>query len=610
MSSSPAESVESASPATVAGPTRRRRLFAAAGTVCLLAAMSAGLWWAGQFLQISDKTKADADTVELDPAKQESIWDAEHVTFEIETYIGKPFAAAIKDRDAKRLTRFFRSDFRATILNAGGAETIDHPPLTQSRRRAEHAGTRSANANQFVQSLLESLSAFSQIKRTRLRVLTINHDQNDPPQWTSKLLLTVDGLGPDRNPVHWESEQVVAYHFTDDEEIQSGRILDHWSIESETVRSSRRFLLEEITRPAQLFQLPIRDNWKLPKQSVEQYSHQFAVEDFNRDGFLDIAVGTYEGRPLLLKSVEGTRFEDITAQMHLKSWQPGRYALSALAGWIDYDNDGFPDLILGKRLYHNIAGKRFVDVTSESGLRFDHDPMGCTVADYDGDGLLDLYILYQQPAVAEKRSGKPDPWIGDNLSGAENTLWHNEGNGRFRDVTIKSGAGGDRRHTFAALWFYFDSDRFPDLYLANDFGHNVLLHNRGDGTFQDISETTASSDFATSMGACAGDLDNDGSTELYVANMYSKMGRRIIGQVSASDYPPGVFEQIQGSCTGNRLYTKSPGESRYRETSETVGVNAVGWAYAPAAVDLDGDGWLDLYATTGFLSYDRGKPDG
>ena len=60
-------------------------------------------------------------------------------------------------------------------------------------------------------------------------------------------------------------------------------------------------------------------------------------------------------------------------------------------------------------------------------------------------------------------------------------------------------------------------------------------------------------DFATSMGVATGDLDNDGAPEIYVANMYSKMGRRIIAHVESSDYPPGIFEQIEGSCAGNRL---------------------------------------------------------
>jgi len=281
---------------------------------------------------------------------------------------------------------------------------------------------------------------------------------------------------------------------------------------------------------------------------------------------------------------------------------------SAVCGWIDYDNDGYPDLVLGEQLYHNEAGKRFTDVTEKSGLRFRLEPMGCTVVDYDADGLLDLYFLYQYEE-GNSPTG-PRSWVGDDISGSENELWHNEGNGRFRNVTLKSGAGGGTRHSFAATWFFHDNDHFPDLYVVNDFGINTLLRNRGDGTFEDITSSAGVGDFSTSMGVVSGDLNNDGSTELYVANMYSKMGRRIIGQVSADDYPADIYRDIVGSCAGNRLYRRESGESNYNEISDLVGVNAVGWAHAPAMADFDGDGWLDLYATSGFMSFDRKKPDG
>ena len=117
-------------------------------------------------------------------------------------------------------------------------------------------------------------------------------------------------------------------------------------------------------------------------------------------------------------------------------------------------------------------------------------------------------------------------------------------------------------------------------------------------------------DFSTSMGVSAGDLDNDGKPELYVANMYSKMGRRIIANVGHDDYPPGLYDMIRGSLAGNRLYRLAGDGVEYEEVSEKLGVNQVGWAFAPAMVDLDADGWLDLYATAGFNSADRNKPDG
>ena len=177
-------------------------------------------------------------------------------------------------------------------------------------------------------------------------------------------------------------------------------------------------------------------------------------------------------------------------------------------------------------------------------------------------------------------------------------------------MTLQAGAAAGARKSFAASWFFYDEDAYPDLYIANDFGSNVLLQNRGDGTFKDISESSRASDYATSMGVASGDLDNDGISELYVANMYSKMGRRIIGQVGNEDYPEGIFSQIEGSCAGSRLYRREAGDSFYVDNSLGRRVNTVGWAYGPAFLDVDNDGLLDLYATTGFMSFDRRKPDG
>ena len=361
--------------------------------------------------------------------------------------------------------------------------------------------------------------------------------------------------------------------------------------------------MEEATAAYGLDQLGLPDNWQLPPSDVNTYGFQIAVEDFNRDGYLDIAIATAENDPILLRSEEGKRFTDVATQLGLRSWD----AMSTLAAWIDYDNDGYPDLLMGDRLYRNLDGKRFRDVSAVAGIQFDFAPMGCAVGDYDCDGKLDLYILYQYDG--RNITGSVS-WVGDSHAGYTNHLWRNEGNGRFRNVTLDAEAGGGARFTFAASWLFLDADPFPDLYVANDFGQNVLLRNTGQGSFVDVTDRFAAGGFATSMGVACGDFNNDGSAEIYVANMYSKMGRRIIGQVGAADYPGNIYEQIRGACAGNRLYSREPGSSQFREISQQVGVNEVGWAFAPAFVDVDNDGWLDLYATTGFLSFDRGKPDG
>jgi hypothetical protein len=405
------------------------------------------------------------------------------------------------------------------------------------------------------------------------------------------------------------AEYDARFRFDPTADLAGRRTIERFVVRSETLRHSDRTLMEEVTEEFGLADLPLKDNWKLPPQNARGHRYQIAVEDFDRDGYPDIAVAGFAGPPLLLRNVEGRRFENVAGAMGLHP-PPGErpIAANALTAWIDHDNDGFPDLLVSHRFYRNVNGERFEAMSASSGLRLDRVPYGALVADYDGDGWLDLYVLYQ------KKSGPPPeggvPWVGDTESGGENELWLNDGGHGFRNATTETGAGGGRRQTFAGATLFFDDDHFPDLYLANDLGLNVLLRNRGDGTFEDVTGVAGTADYSTSMGVATGDLDNDGRPEIYVANMYSKMGRRIIGQVTAEDYPPGVYDQIVGSCAGNSLYGREAGAGTYAEHSESAGVNAVGWAYAPAMVDLDGDGRLDLYATTGYQSFDREKPDG
>ena len=549
--------------------------------------------------------------IELAPEKQKHIWDLEHASFVIETYFGKPFTEALRVRDRERLLAAFRPEFQGEVLPSSGGVRREAGLVSELLRSvAETAPLRSVDAAGFVDQLLGYLTEFVRIERARLQVMHVELVERKAGRWTVEFLLTAGGSGAGESPMEHVSRHRAELRYADDDEVKRGKaILTRFRTESVATRTATRKLMEEVTEQVGLDKVPLPDNWKLPTRLVRTHRYQFAVEDYDRDGYPDIAVSATNGRPLLLHSVGGKSFEDVTEAIGLQAAydSPKEKMLNALVGWIDYDNDGFPDLLMGYRLYHNDSGKRFVHV-AKPGLHFDRSPFGCVVADFDGDGRLDLYIVNQK-GFRQRPPGKR-PWVGDTQAGTENHLWHNEGGGRFRNITAEAAAGGGRHQTFAGVPLYLDDDPYPDLYLANDFGANVLLRNRGDGTFEDVTGGSGTGDFSTSMGVSAGDLDNDGKPELYVANMYSKMGRRVIANVDQDDYLPGLYDMIRGSLAGNRLYRLAGDGVEYEEVSETLGVNQVGWAFAPAMVDLDADGWLDLYATTGFNSADRNKPDG
>jgi hypothetical protein len=548
----------------------------------------------------SHQTESIPEVV-LAEAKQKRIWDSEHATFELETYFGKAFQKAVRDRDAEAIEAFFIDPASVSLIPDSGGLTDS--AATVSETRADASTLEPVDVAGLASQLIQSVAPMKEIQGSKLRVLHLETD--DELNWTSRILLEFSGLTSDQQPYLLESQHTLGLTFSSDDDIQAGRIVTAWRDDSRSLRRSDGVLMKEVTKSAGLANLPLPDNWEMSAPQRSQYWFQVAVADFNKDNYPDIAAATISGKPLLLQSEAGKRFVDITDKMRLRSWE--REHMESLATWIDFNNDSWPDLLLGNRLYRNVSGKAFLDVTAKSGLRFGHEPMGATVADYDCDGLADLYILYQHDAVQPTTRM---PWVGDSKTGVRNQLWHNEGGGRFRDVTEESNAGGGMRHSFAAVWHFVDDDQYPDLYIANDFGQNVHLRNRGDGTFEDISSEAATADFATSMGVSTGDLNNDGRPELYVANMYSKMGRRIIGNVCNEDYPAGIYDQIQGSCTGNRLYTLQGDSKAFQEISELAGVNEVGWAYAPSMADFDSDGLLDIYATTGFMSAQRGKPDG
>jgi hypothetical protein len=226
-----------------------------------------------------------------------------------------------------------------------------------------------------------------------------------------------------------------------------------------------------------------------------------SVGDADGDGLDDLYVAQPAGLPNRLYRNRGdSTFEDITDQAGV-----GVLDDTAQSLFVDVDNDGDQDLVVATStnplLFINDGKGHFTLV--QDAFRFARPLQGVltsiTIADYDRDGFLDLYLCVYSYffGAGEDKAGTPAPYY-DARNGPPGVLFRNDGHGRFVDATADAGldAGNDRYH-FAAAWADYDGDGWPDLLVANDFGTKNLYHNLGrrDGKvkFEDVAAQRESS---------------------------------------------------------------------------------------------------------------------
>lgn len=317
-----------------------------------------------------------------------------------------------------------------------------------------------------------------------------------------------------------------------------------------------------------------------------------SVADFDGDDKPDLYfTNSLFGAPNALYRNRGDgTFEDVAASAGLADLNRPGEGVSMGAIWGDVDNDGREDVLVYRygylALFKNIDGRTFQDVTAQAGLRRWVNSNGAIWLDYDRDGLLDLYVTAYFRDV--------DLWnltttrIMQNsfefaTNGGKNLLFRNVGGGKFEDVTDKLGVGSTR-WTLAAASADFNSDGWPDIYLANDYGPEELyLNERG----QKFTLTTAGleSESKSGMAVALGDAFNRGRLDAFVTN------------ISERGY---IFQN-------NNLRLNEMTESRrFRNVAEGAIADA-GWAWGAQFGDFNNDGANELFVANGFISADREK---
>jgi hypothetical protein len=322
----------------------------------------------------------------------------------------------------------------------------------------------------------------------------------------------------------------------------------------------------------------------------ESMSGGCLVDDFDGDGRLDLFMATTDperGASLFRNRGDGT-FEDRSTSAGLDD-----QVLSLNACHADFDNDGALDILMlrgaweGARrmsLLHNRGDGTFEDVTLAAGLGVPIASQAAAWADFDNDGLVDLYV------AGEYNATRHDP---RNRA----RLYRNRGGGHFEDIAESAGVTNDRFGKGVA-WGDYDADGLPDLYVSNLSGGNRLYHNDGGGKFTDRADSLGVTGPRAGFACWFWDYDNDGRLDIW-ANpndaTLSDVIRDQLGQKTGGDRP--------------RLYHNLGGTDGFRDVTAEVGLDRVVLPMGSNFADYDNDGFLDIYLGTGRPSYSYLMPN-
>jgi len=308
------------------------------------------------------------------------------------------------------------------------------------------------------------------------------------------------------------------------------------------------------------------------------------IEQYRKGGDLMITLYHQDGNSSAIHFTDVTKASGLTT----RGW-----GMAIAVG--DYDNDGLPDLYVTgyghNVLYHNLGNCKFEDVTAKAGVQGGGFSTGSAWADYDRDGNLDLFVARY---VKTDVNHLPDPTrsfrgyrgvlfeLPDTMEGETDLLFRNRGDGTFEEVSEKAGVNDPGKlHGMGVVWGDYDGDGWPDLYVTNDFGRTFLYHNRHNGTFEEVGSPSGTGlgpdgQGYGNMAGDFGDFDRDGKLDLFVTR---------------ADNQPASLYWNQGDY--------------FLDIARKAGIASLTMApvkWGTGFGDFDNDGWLDILVANGNFS--------
>ena len=311
-----------------------------------------------------------------------------------------------------------------------------------------------------------------------------------------------------------------------------------------------------------------------------------ATGDYDNDGFDDLFLVDSDAGSShhLLHNNGNMTFTDVTKSAGVGKGNDS-LTICADALWLDYDNDGWRDLMVVRfgtpLLYHNERNGKFKDVSIKGGMTVFTNAIAAIAFDRDNDGDLDIMLgNYFKPVnLIELKTPNVLPNDLDNaVNGGGVTLYDNIGKGVFVDITEKAGLAKQTGWTLDLGHGDFNNDGFQDVYVACDYGTDRLFFNNGNGTFREVTETALGYDTKKGMNAEVGDYDNDGWLDVYVTN---------------------ITDEYMKEC--NMLWHNN-GDGTFTDLSKETGTCGTLWGWAAKFGDFDNDGLQDIFAVNGLRS--------